>query len=65
MIKGYREKIEGELAKICEDILDASSTFLTGTLPLRGIRGIQSLLPQDVGPSYFCPHLESHVFQDT
>ena len=24
MIKGYREKIEGELAKICEDILDVA-----------------------------------------
>jgi 14-3-3 protein epsilon len=28
MIKGYREKIEGELAKICEDILDVLEAHL-------------------------------------
>ncbi|KAG2361746.1 14-3-3 domain-containing protein [Suillus spraguei] len=28
MIKGYREKIEGELAKICEDILDVLDKHL-------------------------------------
>src|ERR1700742_2776948 len=28
MIKGYREKIEGELAKICEDILDVLEKHL-------------------------------------
>ena len=28
MIKGYREKIESELAKICEDILDVLDKHL-------------------------------------
>jgi hypothetical protein len=29
MIKGYREKIEAEIAKICEDILEVLDKHLT------------------------------------
>lgn len=55
MIRGYREKIEAELAKICEDI----STYLTSTSFL--------LLPlvnrtQDVGSLYFHHCLSANCF---
>jgi 14-3-3 protein epsilon len=35
MIKGYREKIEAELAKICEDILEVRYILLLALSPLR------------------------------
>ena len=33
MIKGYREKIEGELAKICQDTLDILDKHLQSANP--------------------------------
>lgn len=38
MIKGYREKIESELAKICEDILEVRLlfSFSSNSVPFEG-----------------------------
>ena len=48
MIKGYREKIESELAKICEDILEVLEKHLIHSLCC--ISRVEGILLQDVSP---------------